>query len=91
MYNHKINQVIDNFNDVVIEGGGVSHRITIPKNFHTFNQHFESKLDNNKMLIDVLEATQFIRMLPFKCLAGNIDKAKYFYVHACYLLSGIFK
>lgn len=80
-----------NDNDVIIEGGGVSHRITIPKNFYTFNQHFESKLDKNKMLIDVLEATQFIRMLPFKCLAGDIDKAKYFYVHACYLLSRIFK
>lgn len=80
-----------NDNDVVVEGGGVSHRITIPKNFYTFNQHFESKLDKNKMLIDVLEATQFIRMLPFKCLAGDIDKAKYFYVHACYLLSRIFK
>jgi hypothetical protein len=80
-----------NDNDVVIEGGGVSHRIAIPKNFYSFSKHFESKIDHEQMLIDVLEATQFIRMLPFKCLAGDIDKAKYFYVHACYLLSKVFK
>jgi hypothetical protein len=28
--------------------------------------------------------------LPFKCIAGDVDKAKYFYVHALYLLSEIF-
>jgi hypothetical protein len=80
-----------NDNQVEIEGGGVSHRIAIPKNFCSFSKHFESKIDHEQMLIDVLEATQFIRMLPFKCLAGNIDKAKYFYVHACQLLSKVFK
>ena len=80
-----------NDNQVYVEGGGVGHRLAIPKNFSLFSRHFESKINHEQMLIDVLEATQFIRMLPFKCLAGNIDKAKYFYVHACYLLSGIFK
>jgi hypothetical protein len=43
------------------------------------------------MLVDVLEATQFIRMLPFKCAAGEFEKAQFFYVHACHLLSKIFK
>ena len=80
-----------NDNQVYVEGGGVGHRLAIPKNFSLFSRHFESKINHEQMLIDVLEATQFIRMLPFKCLAGDIDKAKYFYVHACYLLSGIFK
>ena len=42
-------------------------------------------------IVDVFEATQFIRMLPFKVLAGEIDKAKFFYVHACYLLSKVFR
>ena len=76
-----------NDNSVVVRDNYVKHDLVIPKNFYTFNQHFESKLENERMLIDVLEATQFIRMLPFKLLAGDIDKAKYFYVHACYLLS----
>lgn len=76
-----------NDNDVIVRDNYVKHDLVIPKNFYTFNQHFESKLENERMLIDVLEATQFIRMLPFKLLAGDIDKAKYFYVHACYLLS----
>ena len=58
------------------------------KAFDIFNQHFTSKLpENKKQLIDILEATQFIRMLPFKLLAGDTDKAKYFYVHACKLFS----
>lgn len=76
-----------NDNGVIVRDNYVKHDLVIPKNFYTFNQHFESKLENERMLIDVLEATQFIRMLPFKLLAGDIDKAKYFYVHACYLLS----
>jgi hypothetical protein len=67
------------------------HRI--PKNFDAFNNYFESVLQEvkTKQIVDVLEATQFIRMLPFKCLAGDIDKAKYFYVHACYLLGKALK
>jgi hypothetical protein len=40
--------------------------------------------------INILEATQFIRMLPFKCAAGEFDKAKYFYLHACHLLNKVF-
>jgi hypothetical protein len=56
---------------------------TIPKNFEIFNEHFVAELPKDKMkLIDILEASQFIRMLPFKLLAGDTDKAKYFYVHA---------
>ena len=42
--------------------------------------------DNVLMTINILEASQFIRMLPFKCATGDIEKAKFFYVHACYLI-----
>jgi hypothetical protein len=71
--------------DVSISHGGVDH-------FETFNKHFISELPEDKMkLIDILEASQFIRMLPFKLLAGDIDKAKYFYVHACKLFSKAMK
>ena len=85
-------------NDNIVDIGGVSvtHRLQIPKNFETFNYHFESGIiePRTKEIVDVFEATQFIRMLPFKVLTGNIDsmkKAKFFYVHACYLLSKVFK
>ena len=82
-------------NDNTVEIGGVSvtHRLQIPKNFETFNYHFESGITEprTKEIVDVFEATQFIRMLPFKVLAGDIDKAKFFYVHACYLLSKVFR
>lgn len=82
-----------NDNQVEIGGVSVTHRLQIPKNFETFNYHFESEITEKrtKEIVDVFEATQFIRMLPFKVLAGEIDKAKFFYVHACYLLSKVFK
>lgn len=82
-----------NDNDVEIGGVSVTYRLQIPKNFETFNYHFESEIaeKRTKEIVDVFEATQFIRMLPFKVLAGDIDKAKFFYVHACYLLSKVFK
>jgi hypothetical protein len=61
-------------------------------NFRQFNELFTSELveSRTKKIVDVLEATQFIRMLPFKCAAGNYDHAKYFYLHACKLFSKIF-
>jgi hypothetical protein len=82
-----------NDNEVLIGGVSVTHRLEIPKNFETFNSHFESGIADSrtKEIVDVFEATQFIRMLPFKVLAGEIDKAKFFYVHACYLLSKVFR
>ena len=82
-----------NDNQVDVGGISVTHRLQIPKNFETFNYHFESGIADSrtKEIVDVFEATQFIRMLPFKVLAGDIDKAKFFYVHACYLLSKVFR
>ena len=78
---------------ILVDRNAVSHNLTIPKNFHIFNTHFVNELTNrqvNMRMVDILEATQFIRMLPFKCMAGELDKAKFFYVHACSLLSNIF-
>ena len=82
-----------NDNEVLIGGISATHMLEIPKNFETFNYHFESGITEprTKEIVDVFEATQFIRMLPFKVLAGDIDKAKFFYVHACYLLSKVFR
>jgi hypothetical protein len=47
--------------------------------------------EKTKKIVKILEATQFIRMLPFKCNVGEYQKAKFFYVHACYMISEIFK
>jgi len=79
-----------NDRDVTIQGSSVSHMLEIPKNFEKFNFYFECKIPNNWIkLVNVLEATQFIRMLPFKCRAGEVEKAKFFYVHACSLLGEV--
>lgn len=84
-----------NDNEKQVQGNAVSHNLTIPEAFKVFNTCFESRLKEDLdaqelRLVDILEATQFIRMLPFKCYAGNLNDAKFFYVHACYLLSKIY-
>lgn len=63
------------------------------ENFTKFNELFTSEIGESKTkkIVDVLEATQFIRMLPFKCAAGNFNHAKYFYLHACNLFSKVFQ
>jgi len=79
---------IINDNRVYIDDFHLYTEVHDTHNFELFNQHFTSKLpEDKKQLIDILEATQFIRMLPFKLLAGETDKAKYFYVHACKLFA----
>lgn len=78
---------------VNVSDNKVWHTLYIPESFVRFNQLFMTSLEKrgfDMKLLGVLEATQFIRMLPFKCAAGEIDKAKFFYVHACYLMNGIF-
>ena len=81
-----------NDHNVHVKGINLSNSNDDTNNFDTFNKHFISELPEDKMkLIDILEASQFIRMLPFKLLAGDIDKAKYFYVHACKLFSKAMK
>lgn len=65
-----------------------------PPSFALFNEMFIEELRNRGLdtkLIRVLEATQFIRMLPFKLLAADNDHAQFFYVQACKLLQDIFK
>ena len=80
-----------NDREVTVDGPSVSFHGEIPQNFKIFNTIFESKIaPSDKKIVDVLEATQFIRMLPFKCAAGETEKAMFFYVHACHLLSRAF-
>jgi len=73
---------------ISIDESSVYTKINVPINFIKFNEIFESRIaitSKTKRMIDIFEATQFIRMLPFKCLAGNLNQAKFFYVYACYL------
>lgn len=80
-----------NDRNVIINDSSVKFCQDIPINFKLFNELFETKISNkDKKLVDVLEATQFIRMLPFKCAVGDFEKAKFFYVHSCHLLNRIF-
>lgn len=67
--------------------------IETPSNFNKFNDYFLQNINDDKQrnIIGILEATQFIRMLPFKCAVGDFDHAKYFYLHACNLLNGLLK
>lgn len=78
-----------NDREVKTSGNEVSFEEPIPDSFSKFNDYFSDGLED-LTTIKILEATQFFRMLPFKCIAGDVDKAKYFYVHALYLLSEIF-
>ena len=81
-----------NDHNVHVKGINLSNPNDGTDHFDMFNKHFISELPEDKMkLIDILEASQFIRMLPFKLLAGDVDKAKYFYVHACKLFSKAMK
>jgi hypothetical protein len=80
-------------NDSVLEvyGNATDYEIDIPENLKYFDHLFKYELKyrhpRNYDLIRLFEATQFFRMLPFKCHAGNIEAAKFFYAHACSLVN----
>lgn len=63
----------------------------VPENLIYFNDLFNDELKyrypDQFKLVKLFEATQFFRMLPFKCHAGNIEAAKFFYAHACSLVN----
>jgi hypothetical protein len=80
-------------NDSVLKvhGNTTEYQIVIPKTLIYFDQLFNHELkyrhSRNYDLVKLFEATQFFRMLPFKCHADNIEAAKFFYVHACSLVN----
>jgi serine/threonine protein kinase len=63
----------------------------VPKTLTYFNDLFNEELNyrhpSQYNLVKLFEATQFFRMLPFKCHADNIEAAKFFYAHACSLVN----
>jgi hypothetical protein len=77
---------------ICINENVVGREVHIPPELNKFNSFFNAEIKNRFStkeydLIKLFEATQFFRMLPFKCYAGNIEAAKYFYVHACDLVN----
>jgi len=83
-----------NENPKNINGSSVSTDAKLNLNFDKFNQLFMQTLTNRfsldeVRLVKLFESTQFFRMIPFKCLAGDIEGAKFFYVHACYKVNNL--
>jgi len=73
---------------VYVEDNQVWHDLDIPHNFSNFNQAFNARLnDTERAMAGFFEITQFIRMLPFKVRAANLEHAKYFYAYASFLLA----
>lgn len=77
---------------IVVSENNTASSAVVPKSLTYFNQLFNAEMANRYTtdeiaLINLFEATQFFRMLPFKCHAGNIDAAKFFYAHACSLVN----
>jgi len=76
-----------------MEGDKILFNHVVPKELETFNNLFVSEIQvrypNDYKLVKLFEATQFFRMLPFKCHAGDINKAKIFYKHATKLVNDI--
>jgi len=75
-----------------ILNNSVSSLVKIPELLIIFNDMFNKSIlekygEEKLKLVKLFEATQFFRMLPFKCYAGDFDSAKFFYVHACYLVN----
>lgn len=83
-----------NDNPKNINGSFVGTNASIHLNFNKFNRVFMQTLserlsEKQICLVKLFESTQFFRMLPFKCFAGDIEGAKFFYVHACHRVNSL--
>ncbi|MDA9976067.1 hypothetical protein N9F34_04545, partial [Alphaproteobacteria bacterium] len=76
---------------VDVEGNSVRFNCQIPAGLQQFDRLFRSRLRNylnreKLFIVSLFEISQFVRMLPFKILSGELNKAKYFYVLASSLV-----
>lgn len=83
-----------NDRDVTVTGNTARFDLPYPRSLLSFNQIFtrdlRRKLDDEQfLLVKLLEASQFVRMLPFKVAADQVVKAKYFYCVASELVSAL--
>jgi len=76
---------------LTVTGNKTEYIVDVPDCLTYFNELFNAELKyrhpTNYTLVKLFEATQFFRMLPFKCHANNIEAAKFFYAHACSLVN----
>lgn len=85
-----------NDHKVTVRDNVVAFEGQVPSAFRWFNERFlialRERLPPERILtVKLLEASQFTRMLPFKVLAGHLDKAMYFYGVASWLVESIRK
>lgn len=83
-----------NDGELLVNENVVSNNVYIPLELYKFNKLFDKEIRTRfsleeYRLVKLFEATQFFRMLPFKCHSGNFISAKYFYVHACNLVNSL--
>ena len=55
-------------------------------NFEIFDTRFLEGLNVDMRFLNILQACQFFRMLPFKCLGNQIEKSIFFYSYGCMIL-----
>jgi len=72
---------------VTINDNQIMSDYIIPDKLAEFNSLFIENIEDNTSLVMLFEATQYFRMLPFKCHSGNISHAKFFYGYGCYLVN----
>jgi thiamine kinase-like enzyme len=83
-----------NDGNLYVDGNAVSTDVDIPRALVDFDELFNKELSlrcdqKTLRLVKLFEATQFFRMLPFKCHGSSVNSAKYFYAHACSLVNKI--
>jgi hypothetical protein len=83
---------ITNDSPITVVDNTTQCNFQVSKELDYFDSLFKERLktrctEQEYYLVKLFEATQFFRMLPFKCHAGNIDGAKFFYAHACSLVN----
>tara|TARA_A100001035_G_C27718736_1_gene470806 strand:- start:416 stop:1144 length:729 start_codon:yes stop_codon:yes gene_type:complete len=64
--------------------------INAGENFKLFNKEIEKRLifnDHRAILLKLLTASQFIRLLPFRIKSNDINNANYFYSLASWILN----
>lgn len=71
----------------IITGHTVEMEIPDAPGLDLFNTKFKKELSirlrpDDLRLVELLEISQFIRMLPFKMMGGNSDKLIFFFAHA---------
>lgn len=85
-----------NDREVTVDGNKTDYFGPYPEALDSFNDLFHAEMKKRLSpavlrLVRLFEVSQFVRMLPFKVAAGDLDKAKFFYGHASKLQNDLKK